>query len=166
MIIEPAQATIWKKSFRIAFDCRDGDFLRERLKSGKLSSPRLPKKNEAHRRNASGGQRIAPAHRHFRQAVRAQLRALKLPVCLLPCRITVIQTHGQQREVAGRSYPRMDASATLEAVCDAVQTGKGFVHGLVSDDVQFVDRRAVGQYQKGVWCLRVEIEAMPQWGAG
>ena len=174
MNIDPHQCAAWRKSWRIAIECgpdrkdtkpRDRVFHYEMTQGGKVSDPRLPKKNTTYSRNKRGGVRLGAAQLTFRRNLRRLITSRDLPVCLLPCRLLVFQCYGgAQLEVGAHKYGRMDASATLEAVCDAIEADKGF-RGLVANDVQIVDRRAVAQYVKGSWGLRVELEAMPQWGA-
>jgi len=142
----------------IVLESEPADFAKS--KSGK---PMLPKKNATYARNASGGVRLQRAQSHFRDRVRWAIKAQTLPTTLRPMALTVTQTYGRRKIIGGVDFPGMDASATLEAVCDALQSAAGF-RGLVSDDAQLVDRRAVGVYAKGVYSLRIELEALPGWG--
>lgn len=173
MKIEPEQCDAWRKSWSIAIECgpdrtdthpRDRVFHYERTPSGAISDPRLPRKNSTHARNIRGGMRLTNEQKVFRSRLRRLITVCKLPTCAMPMKLCVWQTYGKRRVIEGVEFSRMDASACLEAVCDAVQADKGFA-GLVLDDAQIVDRRSLGIYEKGVWGIRFELEALPEWGA-
>lgn len=167
MIIDPQQRARWNSQHCIAFTigpdhkdtpARDRFFHFELLKSGKPSAPKMPGKNALYSRNAAGGNRLSPAQRVFRDKVRACIQANRLETYLGEMRIAVHQTYGGNAKTVGDvKFPGMDASATLEAVCDALQSGPGF-RGLVKDDAQITKRTAEGFHTKGTWSLWVCLE--------
>jgi hypothetical protein len=176
MIVDPAQAARWRESWSITIQCgpdrmdtpeRDRVFHWERKKNGKPGQPLMPRKNSTHARNLRGGMRLTPAQATFRYRLRRAIASHDLPMCLLPLRLCVWQTYGVPKTVGERVFSKMDASACLEAVCDALQPSKPKepkFAGLLRDDGQIVDRRSVGIYEKGVWGLRFELVALPDWG--
>ena len=149
----------WDSKGKATIDIQPGDFFSNRLKSGKMSAPKMPRKNKAYIRDARGGNVLAPEHRHFRDLVRAEIRRTAPETSGDEFGIKLSTTFGRERKISGSSFPGMDASATLEAVCDAIQSDKRDYNfrGLVHDDAQITSRSCDIVYCKGLYWLTIKL---------